>query len=75
MEITNQQKMKLGLFTLFTGMILIIALYFIGKKQNLFGGTVKISAVFTHVNGLKIGNNVRFFRNPGRNRKRHYHDE
>jgi len=60
MIVTNSQKLKLGLFVLFTGVILIVSLYLIGRKQNLFGNTFKITAVFNNVNGLKLGNNVRY---------------
>ena len=60
MKITNAQKAKLGMFVILTGLVLIIALYFIGKKQNLFGETFKITGVFNNVNGLKLGNNVRY---------------
>lgn len=38
---------------------LIIALYVIGNKRNLFGSTFSISARFRNVNGLMAGNNVR----------------
>lgn len=60
MKISGKQKIRLGLFVLVTGMILIFSLYMIGKKQNLFGNTFKITAVFTNVKGLKPGNNVRY---------------
>ena len=60
MKISNTQKIRLGLFVLLTGLILIIALYMIGKKQNLFGNTINITAIFNNVKGLKPGNNVRF---------------
>ena len=60
MIITNAQKIKLGLFVIITAILLVTALYVIGRKQNIFGGTSYISAVFTNVNGLKLGNNVRY---------------
>ena len=60
MRITNAQKIKLGLFVIITAILLVIALYFIGRKQNIFGSTYYISAVFNNVNGLKLGNNVRY---------------
>lgn len=60
MRISNAQKIKLGMFVLITGFILIVSLYLIGKKQNLFGNTFKITAVFHNVSGLKLGNNVRY---------------
>jgi len=60
MRITNAQKIKLGLFVIVTAILLVTALYVIGRKQNIFGGTSYISAIFTNVNGLKLGNNVRY---------------
>ena len=60
MKQTNTQKFNLGLFIVIGTLILVIALYFIGNKQNLFGKTFKISAVFNNVNGLQLGNNVRY---------------
>lgn len=60
MKITDAQKAKLGLFVIITGLLLIIALYLIGTKQNLFGDTFRITGVFHNVNGLKLGNNVRY---------------
>lgn len=60
MIITDSQKVKLGIFVILTGLILIVSLYFIGRKQNLFGDTFKMTAVFNNVNGLKRGNNVRY---------------
>ena len=60
MRITNAQKIKLGLFVIITAILLVTALYLIGRKQNIFGSTYYISAVFNNVNGLKLGNNVRY---------------
>ena len=53
-------RVKLGAFIL-SGMIFFIAaLYIIGSKNNLFGGSVTIHAYFHNVNGLMKGNNVRY---------------
>ena len=60
MKVTNKQKMRLGIFVILSVATLIYALYIIGKKQNIFGNTFSISAVFQNVSGLKLGNNVRF---------------
>jgi phospholipid/cholesterol/gamma-HCH transport system substrate-binding protein len=60
MKQTNAQKFNLGLFIVIGTLILVVALYFIGNRQNLFGKTFKISAVFNNVNGLQLGNNVRY---------------
>ncbi len=56
----ENKNIKLGLFVLIGSVLLIIALYFIGTKQNMFGNTFRISATFNSVNGLMKGNNVRF---------------
>ena len=60
MKTSNAQKFYLGLFIVITTIILVTALYFIGNRQNLFGHTFRISAVFNNVNGLILGNNVRY---------------
>lgn len=60
MKTSNAQKFNLGLFIVITTIILVIALYFIGNRQNLFGKTFRISAVFNNINGLQLGNNVRY---------------
>lgn len=60
MKTSNTQKFSLGLFIFITTIILVIALYLIGNKQNLFGHTFRASAVFNNVNGLILGNNVRY---------------
>jgi len=60
MKNPNSKKIYLGIFVILSTLILIITLYFVGNKQNLFGKTFRISAVFNNVNGLQLGNNVRF---------------
>lgn len=56
----TSRNIRLGIFVLGGSVLLILALYFIGSKQNLFGSTFTISAEFKNVNGLMKGNNVRF---------------
>ncbi len=60
MDKTTSQKLRLGIFVIVGTLLLIVAVYFIGNRQNIFGGTFRISAVFRNVNGLQPGNNVRF---------------
>lgn len=60
MRQSKSQKFRLGLFVVISTFLLIITLYFVGNKQNIFGKTFKISAVFNNVNGLMLGNNVRY---------------
>lgn len=54
------QNFRLGIFVFAGVFIFILAVYFLGNRQNLFGDNVKISSVFKNVNGLQMGNNVRF---------------
>ncbi|MBK6365491.1 MAG: MCE family protein [Saprospiraceae bacterium] len=60
MDTFNSQRIKLGIFILLGTILFITGVYFIGKKQNMFGNTYDIYAVFNNVNGLKPGNNVRY---------------
>ncbi len=60
MKKTNIQKIKLGLFVIVSTVLLVLALYFVGNRQNLFGDNFRISTVFNNVNGLQLGNNVRY---------------
>jgi len=60
MKAEASQKIKTGIFTLVGIALLVVGIFFIGKKQNLFGDTYKIYGTFKNVGGLQIGNNVRF---------------
>lgn len=60
MEKTVPQKIQLGLFVIIGLIIFILAIYFIGDKQKMFGKTDHLSTIFNNVNGLQIGNNVRY---------------
>jgi phospholipid/cholesterol/gamma-HCH transport system substrate-binding protein len=60
MKITSSQKIKIGLFT-FVGLLALVAgIFFIGNQKNLFSSTFTIYGMFKNVNGLQVGNNVRF---------------
>ncbi len=60
MEKTSSQKIRLGIFVTVGLIIFIIAVYFIGEKQKIFGNTNHLKAIFKNANGLQIGNNVRY---------------
>ena len=53
-------KIKLGVFVTLGVAVLIIGIYFVGERQQLFRSTFRVSAVFKDVAGLQAGNNVRF---------------
>ncbi len=40
--------------------VFVIAIFIIGKQQNLFNPVFKITTTFLNVSGLQVGNNVRF---------------
>ena len=60
MEKTVTQKISLGFFVIIGLLIFVLAIYFIGDKQKMFGKTNHLTAVFNNVNGLQLGNNVRY---------------
>ena len=52
-------KIRLGIFISLGIAVFIVAIYFIGEKQQLFRSTFRVSGVFKDVGGLQAGNNVR----------------
>ena len=60
MEKTASQKIQLGLFVIIGLLLFILAVYFIGNTQKMFGKTDHLKAVFNNVSGLQLGNNVRY---------------
>ena len=52
-------KIRLGIFISLGILVFIVAIYFIGEKQQLFRTTFRLSGVFADVAGLQAGNNVR----------------
>ena len=60
MQKTTNEKLKLGIFVIIGLLIFIVAIYFIGQRQNIFAKTFSISTNFNNVNGLINGNNVRY---------------
>ncbi|SOC81144.1 phospholipid/cholesterol/gamma-HCH transport system substrate-binding protein [Salinimicrobium sediminis] len=60
MKNSNSQNLRLGIFIIAGILIFVAAVYFIGNRQHLFGNNARISSVFKSVNGLQVGNNVRY---------------
>lgn len=60
MKETTTQQFRLGMLIVLGSLVFITAIYLIGNKQNLFGRTAVIYAVFNNVNGLQPGNNIRY---------------
>lgn len=57
---TEKFKVRLGLFIIGGIALFVLAIFIIGKQQNLFNPVFKLSATFKNVSGLQVGNNVRF---------------
>lgn len=60
MKTTSSQKIKIGVFTVIGFVILLLAVFFIGNQKSLFNSTFRVYGTFKNVNGLTVGNNVRF---------------
>jgi phospholipid/cholesterol/gamma-HCH transport system substrate-binding protein len=60
MKKTTGNSVRLGIFVSAAVTLFIIAIYFVGKGQQLFSSTFQISGIFQDVSGLQVGNNVRF---------------
>jgi len=60
MKATASQKTKIGIFTFVGLVVLVLIVFFIGNQKNLFSSTFGVYGTFKNVNGLQVGNNVRF---------------
>jgi phospholipid/cholesterol/gamma-HCH transport system substrate-binding protein len=60
MKKNTSNKIKLGIFTSLGILVLILGIYFIGERQQLFRSTFHLTGVFKDVAGLQAGSNVRF---------------
>ncbi len=57
---TQKFKVRLGLFITGGLVLFIIAIFFIGKQENLFDPVFKLTTTFYNVSGLQVGSNIRF---------------
>ncbi len=57
---STSQFVKLGVFVILGALLILVMAYLIGSEQNVFRPTFQITAVFSNVNGLQKGNNVRY---------------
>lgn len=60
MKTSRKRNIRLGIYIAAGVLIFILAIYFIGSRQNMFQRNVKVTAMFPDVKGLRIGANVRF---------------
>ena len=57
---STSKKINVGIFVVVGTILLIAALYYIGSRQQMFSKNIVIYGTFTNVNGLTLGNNVRY---------------
>lgn len=60
MDKSSKRTFQLGIFVIFSAVILVIAVYLIGQKRDMFSNTFTLKVNFGNVNGLQPGNNIRF---------------
>jgi phospholipid/cholesterol/gamma-HCH transport system substrate-binding protein len=60
MKKTVGNRIRLGIFVSIGFVLLIVAIYFVGQRQQLFNSTFQVSGIFKDINGLQVGNDVRF---------------
>lgn len=53
-------RFKLGLFVLGGTVLLVLTLYLMGSRKDLFSSSISISSEMREVGGLRTGNNVRY---------------
>lgn len=53
-------KFRLGLFVAGGLALFVVAIFIIGRQQNMFDPVYRLNATFFNVSGLKVGNNIRF---------------
>ncbi|MEP2667961.1 MAG: MlaD family protein [Cyclobacteriaceae bacterium] len=59
METSKKRTLQLGFFVILSAVILVITVYLIGQKKDIFSNTFNLKVKFGNVNGLQAGNNVR----------------
>src|ERR1700693_1756781 len=57
---TPKFKIRLGLFLAGGLVIFLFAIFIIGRQKNLFNPVFRLTTTFYSINGLQVGNNVRF---------------
>jgi phospholipid/cholesterol/gamma-HCH transport system substrate-binding protein len=60
MAVKTLNNLRLGIFVLVGILILVVSLYTIGRNDSLFGQSFQLRARFSNINGLMVGNNVRY---------------
>lgn len=59
MKTSGKRTLQLGFFVILSTVILVITVYLIGQKKDIFSNTINLRVKFGNANGLQAGNNVR----------------
>jgi phospholipid/cholesterol/gamma-HCH transport system substrate-binding protein len=59
MRTKQRRSLIVGVFVTLGLVIFLAAIYLVGKKENIFGSTIEVSAIFEDVKGLQEGDRVR----------------
>jgi phospholipid/cholesterol/gamma-HCH transport system substrate-binding protein len=57
---SKNRSLSLGLLVSVGLLLFILAIYYLGSKQNLFSSTITVQSNFNNVKGLVEGNKVRY---------------
>jgi phospholipid/cholesterol/gamma-HCH transport system substrate-binding protein len=60
MEKSTGRTIRLGIMVITGTLLFTVAVYLIGQKQDMFSNTFQLKVIFSNVNGLQPGNNIRF---------------
>ncbi|MES2701702.1 MAG: MlaD family protein [Bacteroidota bacterium] len=60
MKASPTQKMKIGVFAVSGIVLLLLGMFLIGSRKNMFGKQFTVYGTFRNVGGLQPGNTVRF---------------
>lgn len=56
----KNKSVKVGIFAFLAIAILVLTIYFIGSKDNLFSPKTNVTCSFSDIRGVVVGNNIRF---------------
>ena len=60
MKSIRNKATKVGIFVFGAIAVLVLTIYFIGSKDNLFASKMNVICTFQDIRGVVVGNNVRF---------------
>ncbi len=60
MKKETSNKIRLGVFVSLGLLLFLVGIYYVGEQKQLFNKVINLNAIFKNVNGLQVGNNVRF---------------